>query len=63
MMNSTFYEFINFNSGKRGMAHNETTTPNKICPDSGISFFSFLHRLQREGAAVGGSQLSAQMVV
>jgi hypothetical protein len=45
------------------MGHNETPTPNKICPDIGNSFFSFLHRLQREGAAVGGSQLSAQMVI
>jgi hypothetical protein len=48
---------------KKGMAPNEIPTPNKICPDIGNSFFSFLHRLQREGAAVGGSQLSAQMVV
>jgi hypothetical protein len=50
------------NNTKRD-GHYETTTENKICPDIGNAFLSFLHRLQREGAAVGGSQLSAQMVV
>jgi hypothetical protein len=48
---------------KKGMVHYETPTQNKICPDIGNAFFSFIHCLQRKKAAPGGSQLSAQMVV